>query len=118
MLFRSILDFGVGLHEMGLYRDAESLFMRMVEEFPEHAFDAYYLAAVSKMARNDFVGAASILKLLSGDSAKTEQEKIQIYYALGEAFEKLRQAERSKEFYQKVAEIDSNYRNIRSKLED
>jgi tetratricopeptide (TPR) repeat protein len=115
---RTILDFGVGLHEMGLFRQAEQLFIRLVEEFPEYAFDAYYLAANSKLSRRDYAGAASILKRLSSDSGKTEIEKIQIYYALGEIFEKMRQPDRSKVFFKKVAELDSNYRNIRHKLEE
>lgn len=115
---RTILDFGVGLHEMGLYRPAEQLFSRMVTEFPDFAFDAYYLAAMSKLSRKDYAGAASILKKLSIDSGKSESEKIQIYYALGELFEKMQQLDRSKEFFQKVARLDSNYRNIRHKLEE
>ena len=115
---RTILDFGVGLHEMGMYRQAETVFSRLVSEFPESAFDAYYLAAVSKFSRKDYAGAASILKKLSGDTGKSELQKIQIYYALGELFEKMRRPERSKEFFKKVAELDSNYRNIRHKLEE
>lgn len=115
---RTILDFGVGLHEMGLFRQAEALFIRMVEKHPDHAFDAYYLAAVSKLSRRDYAGAASILKRLSSDSGKTDLEKIQIYYALGETFEKMRQLDRSKQFFKKVAELDANYRNIRHKLGD
>jgi TolA-binding protein len=114
---RTILDFGVGLHEMGLYRPAEQLFARMVSEFPDFAFDAYYLAAVSKLARKDYAGAASILKKLSLDADRSELEKIQIYYALGELFEKMSQRDRSREFFKKVAELDANYRNIRHKLE-
>lgn len=115
---RTILDFGVGLHEMGLYRQAETLLMRLVREFPDHAFDAYYLAAISKQSRKDYAGAASILKRLSSDTGKSDQEKIQIYYALGETYEKMRQPDRSKEFFRKVAELDANYRNIRHKLEE
>ncbi len=115
---RTILDFGVGLHEMGLYRQAEALLMRLVEEFPDYAFDAYYLAAMAKLSRRDYAGAASILKRLSSDAGKTDLEKIQIYYALGETFEKMRQRERSRKFFQKVAELDANYRNIRHKLEE
>lgn len=114
---RTILDFGVGLQEMGLFRQAEELLLRLVENFPDYAFDAYYLAAMAKISRRDFAGAASILKRLSSDSGKTEIEKIQIYYALGETFEKMRQTDRSKEFFRKVAELDANYRNIRHKLE-
>lgn len=115
---RTILDFGVGLHEMGLFRQAENLFIRLVEEFPDHAFDAYYLAAISKLSRRDYAGAASILKRLSGDNAKTELDKIQIYYALGETFEKMRQRDRSRKMFKKVAELDANYRNIRQKLDE
>ena len=115
---RTILDFGVGLHEMGLYRQAETLLMRLVREFPDYAYDAYYLAAISKQSRKDYAGAASILKRLSSDAGKTDQEKIQIYYALGETYEKMRQPDRSKEFFRKVAELDANYRNIRHKLEE
>ena len=115
---RTLLDFGVGLHEMGLYKQAERLFARMVSDYPDFAFDAYYLAAVSKFSRKDYAGAASILKKLSIDSMKTEHEKIQIYYALGELFEKMSQPDRSKEFFKKVAELDANYRNIRHKLEE
>ena len=115
---RTILDFGVGLHEMGLFRQAEALFIRLVEEFPEHSFDAYYLAAVAKLGRRDYAGAASILGRLSADNGKTEQEKIQIYYALGETFEKMRQPDRSRQFFEKVAELDANYRNVRHKLEE
>ncbi len=115
---RTILDFGVGLHEMGLFRQAESLFIRLVTDSPEFAFDAYYLAAVSKISRRDYAGAASILNRLSTDPGKTDLEKIQIYYALGETFEKMRQLDRSKSFFKKVAELDANYRNIRHKLEE
>jgi len=115
---RTILDFGVGLQEMGLFSQAETLLMRLVSEFPNYAFDAYYLAAMSKLSRRDFAGAASILKRLSADSGKTEIEKIQIYYALGEIFEKMRQVDRSRQFFKKVAELDANYRNVRYKLEE
>ena len=115
---RTILDFGVALLEMGLYKQAEALLMRLVREVPDYAFDAYYLAAMAKQARRDYAGAASILKRLSSDTGKTDQEKIQIYYALGETFEKMRQPDRSKAFFRKVAELDSNYRNIRHKLEE
>ncbi|MGZ3710705.1 MAG: hypothetical protein ACXVBE_03075, partial [Bdellovibrionota bacterium] len=115
---RTILDFGVGLHEMGLYKQAEIVFARIVEDHPDFSFDAYYLAAVSKFSRKDYAGAVSILKKLSIDGDKTEQEKIQIYYALGELFEKMSQSDRSKEFFRKVAELDANYRNIRHKLEE
>lgn len=115
---RTVLDFGVALHEMGLFRQAEEVFSRMVDEFPETAFDAYYLAAVAKFARKDYAGAASILKKLSNEAGKSEQDKIQIYYTLGELFEKMRRPENSKEFFRKVAELDANYRNIRHKLEE
>jgi tetratricopeptide (TPR) repeat protein len=115
---RTILDFGVALHEMGLFRQAESVFSRIVDEFPENSFDAYYLAAVSKFSRRDYAGAASILRHLSADGARPEIQKIQIYYTLGELFEKMDRPERSKEFFRKVAELDANYRNIRNKLED
>lgn len=115
---RSIFDFGIALHEMGLFRQAERVFSLAVEKFPQHAFDAYYLAAVSKAARKDYAGAASILKKLSHETGKSEEEKIQIYYALGEVFEKMHRKKSSKEFYKKVADLDSNYRNIRHKLED
>lgn len=113
---RTILDFGVGLHEMGLYRQAESVFARIVEDFPELSFDAYYLAAVAKFSRKDYAGAVSILKMLSGEAGKSELEKIQIYYALGELFEKMRRPE-SRDFFRKVAELDANYRNVRHKLD-
>ncbi len=115
---RTILDFGIALHEMGLFRQAETIFSRLVAEFPDMAFDAYYLSAISKFARKDYAGAASILKKLSADGGKTEPEKIQIYYTLGELFEKMRRPDSSKEFFKKVAEIDANYRNIRQKLEE
>jgi tetratricopeptide (TPR) repeat protein len=115
---RTILDFGVALLEMGLYKQAEALLMRLVREVPDYAFDAYYLAAMAKQARRDYAGAASILKRLSSDTGKTDQEKIQIYYALGETFEKMQQPDRSRAFFRKVAELDSNYRNIRHKLEE
>lgn len=115
---RTILDFGVALHEMGLFRQAETVFARLVDEFPETSFDAYYLAAISKFARKDYAGAASILKTLSADGGKTDLEKIQVYYVLGELFEKMQRPDSSKEFYRKVAEIDANYRNIRHKLEE
>jgi tetratricopeptide (TPR) repeat protein len=115
---RTILDFGVGLHEMGLFRQAEALFMRLVEEYPDHSFDAYYLAAISKLSRRDYAGAAAILKRLSSDTSKTDLEKIQIYYVLGETFQKMRQPARSKQFFKKVAELDANYRNVRHKLEE
>ncbi|MGE3261216.1 MAG: tetratricopeptide repeat protein [Bacteriovoracia bacterium] len=115
---RTIIDFGIGLHEMGLYRPAEKVFSRVVADYPDFSFDAYYLAAVSKFSRKDYAGAASILKKLSANADKSEQEKIQIYYALGELFAKMSQLDRSKEFFKKVAELDSNYRNIRHKLEE
>jgi hypothetical protein len=115
---RTILDFGVALHEMGLFRQAESVFARMVDEYPETYFDAYYLAAISKYARKDYAGAVSILKKLSSDGGRSESEKIQIYYVLGELFEKMDRPDSSKEFFRKVAELDANYRNIRHKLED
>lgn len=115
---RTILDFGVALHEMGLFRQAETVFSRLVDEFPETSFDAYYLAAISKFARKDYAGAASILKTLSADGGKTDLEKIQVYYVLGELFEKMHRLDSSKEFFRKVAELDANYRNIRHKLED
>lgn len=115
---RTIIDFGIGLHEMGLYRPAEKVFSRVVADYPDFSFDAYYLAAVSKFSRKDYAGAASILKKLSANADKSEQEKIQIYYALGELFAKMSQLDRSREFFKKVAELDSNYRNIRHKLEE
>lgn len=115
---RTILDFGVALHEMGLFLEAELLFARIVEEFPDYSFDAYYLAAITKHKRKDYAGAVSILKKLSADLDRSENEKLAIYYALGEAFEKMRQSERSKSYFKKVAEIDSNYRNIKDKLGD
>jgi tetratricopeptide (TPR) repeat protein len=115
---KTALDFAVALHEMGLFKGAENLLMGIVDRHPESAFDAYYLAAVSKSARKDYAGAASILKMLSADSAKSEQQKISVYYALGELFERMKQVGRSQSFFKKVAEIDSNYRNIREKLEE
>lgn len=114
---RTIMDFGVGLHEMGLYKEAESFFIRMVNDHPDQSFDAYYLAAISKFARKDYAGAVSILKKLSLAADKSDKDKISIYYTLGEVFEKMQQNERSKSFYEKVAALDANYRNIRDKLE-
>jgi tetratricopeptide (TPR) repeat protein len=114
---RTILDFSVGLYEMGLYRPAESLLQRFIEEYPEHSFDAFYLSAICKYTRKDYAGAVSILKKLGSDLNKTEKEKIQIYYTLGEVFEKMERHESSKEFFDKVALIDSNYRSVKQKLE-
>lgn len=115
---QTILDFGIGLHEMGLFHEAERLFSLLIERHPESAFDAYYLSALAKFARRDYVGSVSILKRLSNEVGKSEADKVPIYYALGEAFEKLKQTENSSEFFRKVAEIDSNYRNIREKLSE
>lgn len=114
---QTILDFGVGLHEMGLFRQAEDVFTRITAQFPEHAFDAYYLAAVTKFSRRDYAGAASILKHLSAEVGRSEEDKIQIYYTLGELFECMQRPESSREFFKKVAQLDSNYRNVRHKLE-
>lgn len=115
---RTILDFGIGLHEMGLYKQAEHLFSKAIDRFPEISFDAYYLSAIAKFSRKDYAGAASILKKLSGDAGRAEHDKIQVYYALAETFEMMRQSDRSQAFYKKVAEIDPNYRNVRVKLEE
>lgn len=114
---RTILDFSIGLYEMALYKPAESLLARFIQEHPEHSFDAFYLSAICKYARKDYAGAVSILRKLGGDLSRPEKEKIQIYYILGELFEKMNRLDSSKEYYDKVAVIDSNYRSIRQKLE-
>ncbi|MCO5142648.1 MAG: hypothetical protein M9962_06120 [Oligoflexia bacterium] len=112
---QTVLDFAVGLYEMGLYEKMEELTQRAINEGMVDSFKAYYLLAMGKIANNDYPGAISILKRLSKDLSKSEEEKISIYYSLGEVFEKTNQNKRSQSFYQKVAQIDSNYRNIKNK---
>jgi len=113
---QTTIDFGIGIYEMGLYSIAEKIFLSAVERFPGDTFNSYYLAAISKFAQRDYAGAASILKKISKESMRTEKEKIQIFYALGEVFEKLKRPDQSKEFFQRVAKLDANYRNVRSKV--
>lgn len=113
---QTTIDFGIGIYEMGLYGVAEKIFLSAVERYPDDTFNSYYLAAIAKFAQKDFAGAASILKKLSKEPMRTEREKIQIFYALGEVFEKLKRLDQSQEFFQKVAKLDANYRNIRNKI--
>lgn len=114
---KTILDFSIGLYEMGLYKPAESLLARFIQEHPEYSFDAFYLSAICKYARKDYAGAVSILRKLGSDLSKPEKEKIQIYYTLGELFEKMNRLDSSREYFDKVAVIDSNYRSIKQKLD-
>jgi tetratricopeptide (TPR) repeat protein len=114
---KTILDFSVGLYEMALYRPAENLLNRLIFEHPEVSFDAMYLLALCKYARKDYAGAVSILRKLGSDLNRSEKDKIQIYYTLGELFEKMQRTDSSREYFGKVALIDSNYRNIKQKLE-
>ena len=114
--FRTLVDLGIAFHEMALFVEAETLFSELVNRYPEDTWDTYYLAALAKFAKKDYAGSVSILKKLSSDSEKPEIEKISIYYTLGEVFEKMHQASKSKEAFEKVASLDSNYRNIREKL--
>ena len=114
--FRTLVDLGIAFHEMALFVEAEALFSELVNRYPEDTWDTYYLAALAKFAKKDYAGSVSILKKLSSDSEKPEIEKISIYYTLGEVFEKMHQASKSKEAFEKVASLDSNYRNIREKL--
>ncbi len=114
---KTILDFSIGLYEMALYKPAESLLTRFIQEHPEYSFDAFYLSAICKYARKDYAGAVSILRKLGSDLSRPEKEKIQIYYTLGELFEKMNRFDSSKEHFDKVAVIDSNYRSIKQKLD-
>jgi tetratricopeptide (TPR) repeat protein len=114
---KTILDFSVGLYEMALYKSAENLLNRLIYEHPEVSFDAFYLLSLCKYARKDYAGAVSILRKLGSDLNRSEKEKIQIYYTLGELFEKMQRSDSSKEYFGKVALIDSNYRNIKQKLD-
>lgn len=112
------IDFGVGLIEMGLNLHAENIFQRILEEHPLHAFNCFYLIAISKSARKDFVGSISILKMLSLDVSKNEIEKLPVYYALAESLEKTKKYDDSQKYYKIVASVDANYRNTRERLKD
>ena len=115
--YQTSLDFGVALYEMGLFLEAESLFAAVIDRHPDIAYDAYYLMAISKLARKDFAGAASILDQLGTNSEKSEADKIDVFYALGEVFRKMGQEQKSQSYFERVAKIDSNYRMVKEKIE-
>ncbi len=113
---KSLMDLGIGFFEMGLFDGAEKLFEKIIETEPGEAFNAYFLMGQAAMARGDYARAVSIFKKLGADHSREEKDKISIYYSLGEALEKMHQSERSKTYFQKVADIDANYRNVKEKI--
>lgn len=113
---RTCIDLGVAFFEMSLYKDAENIFAYAVQQDETIRFEAFYLMAETMMARKDYAAAVNALKALAVDKAKEEKEKLPIYYLLGQAFEKMHQPKRSKKYYEKVANLNANYRDVREKL--
>jgi len=113
---KTCLDLGIAFYEMGLYHDAENVFLYASAQNEELQYDAHYLMAESMVARKDFSGAVNILKTLILDREREEKEKLPAYYLLGETFEKMSQPQRSKKYFKKIADINSSYRDVKEKL--
>lgn len=109
------IDLGVAFFEMGFYEEAENQFLNATTD--ERArFEATYLAAQAMAARGNHRSAIDALDKLVRIGGRSEQEFLPVYYLLGEAYAALEDNGESKKYFQKVAEIDRNYRSVKDKI--
>lgn len=111
------LDLGVAFFEMGLFDEANNQFELAGREDRSLKREADYLRAQALLQKKDYPGAVSLLKTLCTDPGLRDKEKLPALYLLAEAYEEMQQPKRSKKYFEKVAELDSNYRSVRDKLE-
>ena len=114
---RMRLDLGIAFYEMGFFEEAETQFLEISDEDKSFKNEGLYLAAQSMTARGEYLGAVELLYKLSREYDQDEPKKISIYYLLGEVYENLNQLSRSKKYFEKVADLDQNYRSVQEKLE-
>ncbi len=116
---KTLMDLGVGFIEMGMFQEAGKIFEKLTQSEDETiSRGAIYLLATTKYEDSDYGGAVGELKRLIGRPGGTRSEKLSVYYALGEAFEKMRKNSESKKYFKLAAEIDANYRKLKDKLDE
>lgn len=112
------LDLGIAFFEMGLYEEADTQFASALKIDSSLKTEVEYLRAQAKSQMGDIPGAITLLKTLVMDPSLSEKEKLPYYYLLGQIYEDSDQKQRSLKYYEKVAELDQNYRSIKEKLEN
>lgn len=112
------IDLGVAFFEMGLFAEAETQFLAASAGADENTrLDATFLAAQAMYARKDFTGAAQILNSLAREKGWEDSELVAVLYLLGQVHEALKQADDSLSCFQRVAAVDSNFRDVRERID-
>lgn len=114
---RTKLDLGIAYFEVGFFEEAEAYFQQIaLSQDPALRVDAEYLLAKCYESSGRYAQALALLKRLGERRDCGEQEKIPVYYALGELLERMKQPDRARKYYERVAKLDRHYRNIQDKL--
>lgn len=72
--------------------------------------EAYEMLGRYLMAREKYEDAVEVLSLATGISDATEEELVDVFYYLAQAHERLGHGDRAAELYDRVAEVDEDFR--------
>ncbi len=108
-------NLGIAYKEMGLIDDAINEFNIAMKD-PKKVFDASIMLALCYKELRRYEEAISVLKNALNRDNLPKEEILALTYELGVIYETMGDREKALEAFNRVNELDSNYRNVKSKL--
>lgn len=107
----TFFDLGVAYKEMGLYDQAIAQFQLAMQE-PRLAIKSHMMVAQCLMEMGKFSEAASEYKKTLHVENITKDEEMDLYFELGQLYERLEDTPEALYFYRKVMAWNPRYRNV------
>jgi len=112
---RDRLDLGVGFLEMGFYTLAQRQF-QAASQAEELRVPALILEAYCEIASSQAFAASLKLEALARESELILDEKLEIFYLLGRAYEKLEKKHEALAWFQQTSALNPKYRDVHERL--
>jgi tetratricopeptide (TPR) repeat protein len=113
--FDSHYDLGIAYKEMGLYNDAIREF-ELIAEAPGREVLCHTLIGLCYSSKGMQSEAISQFKKGLYVDGITDNESVSLYYELGAAYEKLKDAREALYYYEKVLKRDPTFRDVQRRV--
>jgi len=108
-------DLGTAYKEMGLVEEAIGEFQAALRARRDH-LPTYELLGQCFLEQEQYEVAARTLRRALDVPYSVDDERVGIYYYLGRAYEELGDRPSARDFYEKVFELDINFRDVTERL--
>ncbi len=111
---RDAMDMGIAHMEMGLYGPAKEIFEELIK-YDEFKISGMYLLCTALIHGGQCVEATIRLEPLVRDLSMPENHKADFLYLMGQAFERLGESLKAREYFRRVSHINPRYRDVLDK---